>query len=82
MATVMLTTTDNEWNPFTNYDEWYNRDLELSRENERIDTCGYIALIARTSDAFTDEENDREIERAINEIIRFDFKNIYVKVKK
>ena len=44
-------------------------------------TCGYLGRIARTSDQFTDEENDEEVERAIDEIIKYDFMNIYRKVK-
>jgi hypothetical protein len=45
-------------------------------------SCAYLARIAKTSDQFTDVENDEEIERAIDEIIQYDFRNIYVKVKK
>ena len=45
-------------------------------------SCGYLARIARTSDQFTDLENDEEIERAIDEIIKYDFRNIYVKVQR
>ena len=41
-----------------------------------------LARFARTSDSFTDEENDKETERAIDEIIKYDFLNIYKKVKK
>jgi len=43
-------------------------------------SCAYLARIARTSDQFTDEENDREVERAIDEIIDLDFMAIYKKV--
>mgnify|MGYP004645611311 CR=1 FL=1 len=44
-------------------------------------TCSYLDRIARTSSQLSDEENDKEIERAINEIIKYDFRNIYRKVK-
>ncbi len=37
--------------------------------------------IAKTSEQFSDEENEQEIERAIDEIIKHDFMNIYKKVK-
>ena len=40
-----------------------------------------LARIALTSDQFSDTENDREVERAIDEIIKYDFMNIYKKVK-
>lgn len=74
---VMLTTIDNEFDPFTQYDSWYQRDLELG-----YDTCGLLARIARTSDAFTDTENDLIVERAIDEIIKYDPLNVYRKVSK
>jgi hypothetical protein len=45
-------------------------------------TCAYLARIARTSDQLSDEENRQEIERAIDEIIQYDFMNIYKKVIK
>lgn len=73
----MLTTIDNEFDPFTQYDSWYQRDLELG-----YDTCGLLARIARTSDAFTDTENDLIVERAIDEIIKYDPLNVYRKVSK
>ena len=43
-------------------------------------TTAYLGRIARTSDQLSDEENNCEVERAIDEIIRFDFQNIYRKV--
>ena len=41
----------------------------------------YLGRIARTSDELSDEENNREEERAIDEIIKYDFRNIYRKVR-
>ena len=75
MKICMLTTIDNPFDPFTNYDSWLNFDLEKG-----YNSCAYLARIARTSDQFTDEENVEEIERAINEIIKYDALNIYKKV--
>lgn len=72
-----LTTFDNPYNPFEQFDEWFLYDVEKG-----YNTCSYLARIARTSDEFTDEENNQEILRAIDEIIRYDFLNIYKKVKK
>jgi hypothetical protein len=44
-------------------------------------SCSYLDRIARTSSQLSEEENDLEIERAIDEIIKYDFRNIYKKVK-
>ena len=73
----MLTTIDNPYDPFDNFSSWYMYDVESG-----YNSCAYLARIAKTSDQFTDVENDEEIERAIDEIIQYDFRNIYVKVKK
>lgn len=76
MAAVMLTTIDNPYNPFDDFDNWYKFDMDHG-----YGTCSYLARIARTSDQLTDAENERETERAIDEIIKYDFMNQYVKVK-
>ena len=70
-----LTTFDNPYNPFTDFDKWF-----LFDEEKGYHTCSYLGRIVRTSDQFTDEENNLEIERAIDEIISLDFMNIYKKV--
>lgn len=50
---------------------------------KRVTTLALISdRIAHTSDQFSEEENNQEIERAIDEIIRYDFMNIYKKVKR
>lgn len=77
MNDCMLTTIDNPYNPFDDFINWFMFDIEKG-----YNTCGYLARIAKTSDQFTDKENDEEIERAIDEIIQYDFMNIYKKVFK
>lgn len=77
MASCALSTIDNPFDPFDQFDSWWNFD-----HDKGYCSSEYLARIARTSDALTDEENDREVERAIDEIIRYDFMNIYKKVKR
>ena len=77
MAKVTLTTFDNPFDPFEQFTSWLLFDKEKGH-----DCCELLARYARTSDSLTEEENDLEVERAIDEIIKYDFMNIYKKVKK
>lgn len=75
MRECMLTTIDNPYDPFTKFDEWFIFDV-----THGYNSCGYLARIANTSDIFTEQENADEIERAIDEIIKYDPFGIYKKV--
>lgn len=77
MAVCALTTVDNPFDPIDQFDQWLIFDLDKG-----YNSCAYLDRIARTSDALSDEENEQEIERAIDEIIKYDFMNIYRKVKR
>ena len=77
MAKYMLTTNDNPFDPYNQFDSWFMFDVDKG-----YNSCAYLDRIARTSDQLSDEENDQEIERAIDEIIKYDFLNIYKKVKR
>ena len=72
---VMLSTIDNPFDPFEDFNSWYMFDV-LHGYN----SCAYLARIAKTSDQFTEFENAIELENAIDEIIKHDFMNIYVKM--
>lgn len=72
----MLTTFDNPYNPFDEFTSWFMFD-----EEKGYHSCAYLGRIAKTSEQLSGEENAQEIERAIDEIIKYDFQNIYKKVK-
>ena len=74
---VMLTTIDNPFDPFEQFDSWFLFDVEKG-----YNSCDYLGRIAKTSEQLSDEENNKEIERAIDEIIKYDFTNTFKKVSK
>lgn len=73
----MLTTIDNPYNPYTQYDAWLSYD-----EQAGYYTNEYLARIANTNPTMTDKEVDEAIESAIDEIIKIDPLGIYVKMAK
>lgn len=76
MAACAITTVDNPYNPLTQFDLWIKYDLEKG-----YNSCAYLDRIAITSDQMSSSEEEQEIERAIDEIIKLDPLNIYRKVK-
>ena len=73
----MLTTFDNPYNPFADFTSWFMFDIEKG-----YNTCSYLGRIVNLSDDLCQKEVDEEVERAIDEIIFYDFRNIYKKVYK
>lgn len=77
MVESMLTTVDNPYNPFIQFDEWKAFD-----ESKGYFTCEYLARIAKTSHELSDADNNIAVEDAINEILYFNVLGIYIKVTK
>lgn len=75
MNPVMLTTIDNPFDPFTQWDEWRRFD-----EDKKYFTCAYLARIAKTSDDLSEADYDKAIENAIDEIVKFNINGLYKKV--
>lgn len=73
----MLTTFDNPYDPFEQFTSWFLFDVEKG-----YNTCSYLARIAQLTEDMSEQETNAEIERAIDEIIKYDFMNIYKKVSK
>lgn len=77
MDECRLTTMDNPYDPFDNFTQWLLYDNEMG-----YNSCGKLDRIAHISNDMTEQEKNAEIERAIDEIILYDFLNIFKKVKR
>ena len=71
----MLSTLDNPYNPFEQFDEWFLFDNEKG-----YNSCSRLARIAHFTDDMSEQEINDETERAIDEIIKYDFMNVFKKV--
>lgn len=74
-AQCMLTTFDNPYNPFDQFEEWFLFDMQ-----QGYNTCGYLDRVADLPNDLSDEEEKTAIEQAIDSIILHDFMNIYKKI--
>lgn len=71
----MLSTTDNPWNPWTNFIEWNAYDMQAGYH-----TLAYLARIAVSSDEISEADQDLAVEQAIEEILRIHSDGMYVAV--
>lgn len=76
MVRCFLTTFDNPYSPYEEFEKWYQYDIEHG-----YNSSGLLMRIAETSLQFTDNENAYEIEKAIDKIVVADPINIYKKLK-
>lgn len=77
---ILLTTTDNPYNPFTNFDEWFSFDSMRARIEQRPTICSLLARLTYCSPGIADEDNQQEIIDAINEIVEHNITGKYKKV--
>lgn len=77
MKSVMVTTADNPYDPFEQFDEWNAFDTDKG-----YNTCSYLARIAITSDELSPEDQALAIEEAVDEIVMLNVLGIYKKVVK
>jgi hypothetical protein len=71
----MLTTVDNPYDPFTQFDEWFTFDRDHG-----YDTPSYLARIVRSSDELSEADQELAIDNAIDEILEFNVLGVYIKV--
>lgn len=76
MAVHMLTTVDNPWNPFTQFDEWLQFD-----ETAGYNTTQYLARLTFSSPDLSDADQSEAIEVAIDSIVEQNVLGIYRKVE-
>ena len=75
MTEHMLTTLDNPFNPFTQFDEWHAFD-----EAHGYGTVSFLARIVMTSDDLSEPDQSAAIEAAIDEIVKENVLGIYKKI--
>lgn len=71
----MLTTIDNPYDPFTQWDEWFDWDTAAGYY-----TPAYLARVVVTSDQISDTDQEVAIENAIDDIVRDNVLGLYKKV--
>lgn len=76
MMLAMVTTMDNPFDPFTQFDDWFAFDLERG-----YNTCSYLARIAITSNELSDVDKALAINTAVDEICRLNLRGNYKKVE-
>lgn len=77
MRVAMVTTTDNPYDPITQFDDWYAFD-----EEQGYHTTSYLARIAKTSPDLSPLDQAIAIEEAIDEIVKLNVLGIYKKIVK
>lgn len=75
MKQTMVTTIDNPYDYFENFDEWYEFDT-----SHGYNTLSYLARIAKISNDLSEEDQNRVIDDAVDEICRMNILGIYRKV--
>ncbi len=73
--TAMLTTIDNPYDPFDDFDNWYDYDVRHG-----YNSCSYLARVSNASYSLSDSLNSEEIERAIDEICELNINGMFKKV--
>jgi hypothetical protein len=73
----MLTTFDNPFNPFTEFDEWLTWDT-----NAGYNTPSLLARIASYSNDMSEADQELAIQQAIDEIVRENVSGMWRKVSK
>lgn len=75
MKKAMVTTKDNPFSPFTEFEEWYAYD-----QRKGYHTPSLLARLTYTSASLSEVDQDLALDRAINEIVSENVTGNYVKV--
>jgi hypothetical protein len=71
----MLTTVDNPWDPFTQFDQWYTWDVANGYHSSAL-----LARVTRTSDELSEADQHFAIQVAIDEIVQENVSGMHRKV--
>lgn len=77
MSEHMLSTKDNPFNPYIQFDYWYAWDTAMGYHS-----LSYLARLVRTSDELPEALQRQATEDAIDDIVADNFNGMYIKVAK
>lgn len=72
-----LTTVDNPYDPFTEFDQWMEWDHRLG-----YDTPNYLGRIVISSDELSEVDQQEAVSQAIDEILEEHGDSIYLKISR
>lgn len=76
MAACFVTTKDNPWDYWTQFDEWFAFDTEKG-----YNTCAYLGRIAKTSTQMSEADYEHALNEAVDEILRINVTGNYVRTE-
>ena len=74
MSATFVTTLDNPFDYWTQFDDWYTFDTQKG-----YNTCAYVARIAMTSNEQSERDYEESVNDAVNEILRMNLTGNYVR---
>lgn len=74
---VFITTIDNPYDYFEDFDHWFLYDTEMG-----YNTCARIDRIASTSLEESSYDYTKEIERAVDQLCKWNLNGLYKKIEK
>lgn len=72
----LLTTIDNPYNPFKDYEAWLSWDMKAG-----YDTSGFLARMAAYSSALSDAEQEENIQATMREIVANNVTGMYALIR-
>lgn len=72
---VMLSTSDNPWDPFDEWDQWFNWDMIHG-----YNTPGLLARVVVTSDSLSEEDQEADRIVAMREIVKENVSGMHILV--
>lgn len=77
MAAYMLTTVDNPYNPFTQFESWYAYDAGMG-----YNSCALLDRFIKSSDNLSEADQELAMNSAIDEILEINVFGVHTKVTK
>lgn len=74
---VLISTIDNPFNPFLDFDNWYAEDIRLGH-----DTSGLMQRLFVDYPDMSDRDNAIEYARVVRELFQLDPGELYILVKR